>query len=492
MRITLKVAASAFAALLIACNEQPTMPGRSGNIAADRGTSLQTGPYLNRYIVVFNDGVTDIPGLARSLTTLHGGTVRHIFEHALHGFSATFPSGAADALRRHPAVAYVEENKPIVAVNHTTQANAPWGLDRIDQRSLPLNIGYDYTATGSGVRVYIIDSGLRTTHAEFGGRASVGIDERPEDGQNGQDCAGHGTMVGGIVGGSVHGTAKNVLLIAVRVLDCEGGGSLDDLIAGFGWVAAHRVTPAVANVSIAVTDQSGNETTSQLVDIAMNGLINSGVTVSIAAGNTNKSACDVSPARVAAALTVGATTSGDVRASFSNFGNCVDLFAPGVGITSASIGSDNDTNTDSGTSYAAPFAGGVAALYLQSHSAATPSQVITAITSHATSGKLSSIGTGSPNLLLHSLFVDASISGPSSIYTPGTYTWQVNPSGGHGSGYTYKWEVTWTRTGQTWQLGTSQTQALGLSHTEGSFTLYATVKNLNSDFKAFKFVYNGF
>jgi subtilisin family serine protease len=244
------------------------------------------------------------------------------------------------------------------------------------------------------VRAYIIDTGIRTTHTQFGGRASAVFDAF---GGNGQDCNGHGTHVAGTVGGSTYGVAKSALLRAVRVLNCSGSGSTSGVISGVDWVTANHISPAVANMSL------GGGASSAL-DTAVNNSINSGVTYSIAAGNSNTDACTQSPARVAAAITVGSTTSSDARSSFSNIGTCVDIFAPGSSITSAWSTSDTATNTISGTSMATPHVTGATALYLQSHPGSSPATIRNALVNNSTTGHITNVGAGSPNRLLYTLF----------------------------------------------------------------------------------------
>jgi subtilisin family serine protease len=308
--------------------------------------------------------------------------VDRVFQHALAGFSGRMSAAAAAALAADPRVDYVEEVGVVGIV--TTQTNATWGIDRIDQHTLPLSHTYTYTSTGSGVTAYIIDTGIRTTHSEFGGRAVSGFDA--VDGGTADDCNGHGTHVSGTVGGSTYGVAKNVHLVAVRVLGCNGSGSTAGVIAGIDWATSDHApgTPAVANMSL-----GGGR--SRALDNAVRNSIADGIAYAIAAGNGNvlglaKDACRTSPARVAEAMTVSATDETDTRPVWANVGSCVDWFAPGVHITSAWIASDTDTNTISGTSMATPHTTGVAALYLELHPTATPQQVRDALFAATTAG----------------------------------------------------------------------------------------------------------
>ena len=360
-----------------------------------------------QYIVVLKDDLVmsaSVSAVAADMAATYGGEVIYTYSDALNGFTINVPleksAFAVAGLSQDDRVELVEQDT-IVAIAETdavdaNQTGAPWGLDRINQRNLPLNGVFSYTKTGAGVKVYIIDTGIRTSHTQFGGRASSGYDA--VDGSlPAADCNGHGTHVAGTVGGSTYGVAKGVSLIAVRVLNCSGSGSNSGVIAGVNWVTnqkrANPSIPAVANMSL------GGSASSAL-DTAVNNSINAGVTYAIAAGNSNANACNYSPARVGAAITVGATTSSDARASYSNYGTCLDLFAPGSSITSAWYTSDSATNTISGTSMATPHVAGVAALYLQGNTGASASAVASALNTNATSGVVTSRGTGSPNRLL--------------------------------------------------------------------------------------------
>jgi aqualysin 1 len=319
------------------------------------------------YIVVLKSGMNPT-ALAAEHTQRFGVNVGFVYRHTLSGYSAVVPATALDALRADASVAYVEADATVRA--STTQQNATWGLDRIDQANLPLSGTFTYTSTGAGVNAYVIDTGIRKTHSEFGGRAVHGVDTTGPVSVTSDDCNGHGTHVSGTIGGATYGVAKTVRLVAVRVLNCAGVGLNSGVIAGVDWVTGDHQAgqPAVANMSL-----GGGK--SVALEQAVANSIADGVTYAVAAGNETEDACTGSPSGLPAAITVGATTNTDARASFSDFGPCVDFFAPGSGITSASFLTDTGTATMSGTSMASPHVAGVAALYLQGNPGAAPQQV---------------------------------------------------------------------------------------------------------------------
>jgi hypothetical protein len=380
----------------------PMFSGGQGHAQNGKGKFRRTkNAIAHQYIVVLKDDVNqqDVPSVASQVALGAGGVPTHVYQHALKGFSIQLPEAAAIALSNNPRVDYVAEDGPVSS--NTTQTNPPsWGLDRIDQRDLPLNNAYTYDVNGAGVHAYVIDTGIRPTHQDFGGRASIAADF-VGDGQNGNDCNGHGTHVAGTVGGTSFGVAKGVTIHAVRVLDCGGFGAFSTVIAGVDWVTANHLSPAVANMSL------GGSAFDPL-DTAVRNSINSGVTYAISAGGSSADASGFSPARVGEAITVAASDISDVMASSSNGGTIVDLFAPGVNITSAWITSDTASVVLSGTSMASPHVAGAAALYLQSNPGAPPASVQAAIVNNASLNKISGIFiAGTPNRLLYSVLAQS-------------------------------------------------------------------------------------
>jgi subtilisin family serine protease len=348
------------------------------------------------YIVVLKDSavatkanrVAAVGDKSASLARGYGAEVRRTFGAALNGFEAGMSEAEAKRLAADPSVAYVEQNQRVSL--RATQTGATWGIDRIDQANLPLSTTYTYNTTASNVTAYIIDTGIKYTHNDFEGRATYGYDAV---GSGGVDCNGHGTHVAGTVGGRTYGVAKQVRLVGVRVLNCSGSGTNAGVIAGVNWVTQNARKPAVANMSL-----GGGASTA--LDNAVVSSINSGVTYALAAGNSSANACSSSPARVASAITVGATTSTDARASYSNYGTCLDIFAPGSAITSAWYNTNTATRSISGTSMAAPHVAGAAALVLATNTGFTPAQVRDNLVNRATPSKVTNPGTGSPNRLL--------------------------------------------------------------------------------------------
>jgi subtilisin family serine protease len=349
------------------------------------------GSVRDSYIVVLRTAdQAQVASTAGSLGKRYGGAVRRNFTATVKGFSVTMSAAAARRLAANPAVAYVEQDR-IVQLSGT-QSNPTWGLDRLDQKALPLSKSYT-SGSASNVTAYVLDTGVLTPHADFGGRARSGYDFIDSDAVA-NDCNGHGTHVAGTVGGSAYGVAKDVKLVGVKVLNCSGSGAYSQIIAGVDWVTKNAVKPAVANMSL-------GGTTSTALDDAVKRSIAAGITYALAAGNDNKDACTQSPARTPAAITVGASDSADARASFSNWGKCLDLFAPGAKILSTSKANATATTTMSGTSMASPHVAGAAALVLGANPTASPAQVRDALVNGATAGKVTGAGTGSPNLLLY-------------------------------------------------------------------------------------------
>lgn len=342
------------------------------------------------YLVVLKTGAQLDTTSAGAITSRYGGQVSRVFGHAVHGYAATLTAAQAARVAADPAVSYVEQDQRVTVTG--TQTGPTWGLDRIDQRNLPLDSSFTY-GPSSGVTAYVIDTGVNIAHQDFGGRARNGYDAVDGD-LVAQDGNGHGTFVAGVIAGTTYGVAKSANIVAVRVLDNTGSGTTAGVIAGIDWVTANAVRPAVANLSL------GGAVSSTL-DAAVRRSIAAGITYAVAAGNEGVDASTKSPARVTEALTVGATNSADAKASWSNFGSVVDLFAPGVSITSAWRTSTTATYTGSGTSFASPYVAGAAAIYLSANPSASPATVASAIVSATTSGLVTSAGTGSPNKLLY-------------------------------------------------------------------------------------------
>lgn len=362
----------------------------AGVLAAMPASASAQEAIDGQYIVVLKEQSS--PASAKQKVRNRGGKVQREFSRVLKGFSAELSESALADVRRDPAVAFVEPDR-VIALD-ATQTNPPWGLDRIDQRPLPLSSTYTYAATGANVTAYVIDTGIRLTHNDFGGRAVDGYDA-VDGALPAADCNGHGTHVAGTVGGTTYGVAKGVRLVAVRVLNCSGNGTTSGVIAGIDWVTSNHTTgAAVANMSL------GGGVSSAL-DLAVGRSIADGVTYVVAAGNSSANACNSSPARVPAAITVGSTTSSDARSSFSNYGSCLDVFAPGSSITSAWYTSNTAASTISGTSMASPHVAGAAAVILQGTPSAAPAAVRDRIYSEATQNAISNPGSGSPNRLLY-------------------------------------------------------------------------------------------
>ncbi|MBW3573054.1 MAG: S8 family peptidase [Gemmatimonadetes bacterium] len=370
---------------LAACSDQTPVSGRATTAAPL--LSAGANAIAGAYVVVLNEGAD-----ARSVAAVAGVDPTYVYGAAINGFAASLNEGQLNALRHNPAVSYIEQDGRVEL--QTTQSSATWGIDRIDQRGLPLSGTYNYNNTASTVRAYVIDTGIDAGHAEFEGRAQTVYDAF---GGNGNDCNGHGTHVAGTISGKLYGVAKKSMPRGVRVLDCNGSGSYSGIIAGVDWVRANHIKPAVANMSL-----GGGASTS--VDDAVKNLSNAGVFVAVAAGNSNANACNYSPARAAygtAIAGVAASTSTDYKANYSNYGNCVDLYAPGSSIKSAWIGSGTtETNTISGTSMASPHVAGVGALYKGVYGDVSSATVHNWIINNATTGVIKSNPTGTPNRLL--------------------------------------------------------------------------------------------
>ncbi|MEP6622416.1 MAG: S8 family serine peptidase [bacterium] len=466
--------------LLSACADSSSISS-SGSARAPSAAPLRLSsgvPAPGRYIVVLKNDLVSASAVD-AMAAEYPGEVTQRYHAALNGLAMSLGDADLTKVRNDPRVAYVEQDAVFSVA--TTQTSAPWGVDRIDQRALPLNSTYTYAADGSGVTVYILDTGINYSHTEYAGRAFPGIDEITPGG-NASDCFGHGTSVAGLVGGTTYGVAKRVRMVSVRVLDCTGHNLNSSIIAGVDWVTANRTLPAVANMSI----QGGF---SSALNQAIQNSIARGVTFAVAAGNHAADACTESPGSTPGAIAAGATDITDGFASFSDFGSCVALNAPGANITTSAFDSSNSAiTTGSGTSFSAPHVAGAAALYLQLNPSATPAQVRAALISNATPNVVAGAPPGTPNLLLYTGFIGGGGGGPAPV---ANFTWAcptlqctLDAASSTGSLVSYSWNWGNGR-GETRSTPTAKntwaapgTYAVTLTVTDGSGRRASMVKQV--------------
>ncbi|MFS8096680.1 S8 family serine peptidase [Lentzea alba] len=459
---------AAVAAVGTALLVQPAAAQPEGQIVAESAPNAVQDSYI---VVLKDNGMarTEVAGRAGGLASRYSAKVGFTYKAAFKGFSATMSAKQAKRLAADPDVLYVEQDRTVQVL--ADQLNPPsWGLDRVDQADLPLNSKYSYSTGASNVTAYVIDTGINYDHADFGGRATFGFDAFT-DGRNGKDCQGHGTHVAGTVGGTSYGVAKNVKLKAVRVLNCQGGGSVSTEAAGVDWVTANAVLPAVANMSLYTG--TANEP-SRVLDDAVGASIRAGVSYVVAAGNFNDDSCKYSPQRVRETINVMATARTDARASFSSFGTCSDLFAPGQDIVSASYNNNSGSATMSGTSMASPHVAGAAALYLADNPSKTPAEVHSAILAAATPNKVTNPGANTANLLLRTNsggVPGVSVANPGNQTTAlnGSANLQLSASGGTAP---YTWSATGLPTGLS--IGSGTGLVTGTASVAGTYNVTVT------------------
>lgn len=429
-------------------------------------------PVQGQYIVMLKDHVARLSGetrraapvavAAKAIAAMHGAKVTHSFSNVLRGFVVKADDQALARLLADPRVDYVQEDGQVHAL--ATQFNPPWGLDRIDQNALPLSGTYTYEYTARPPRIYVIDTGIRSDHTEFTGRIGNGVSFVNGDPST-EDCQGHGTHVAGIAAGTTWGVAKNAIVHPVRIMGCSGTATFSATAQGMDWVAANRILPAVANLSFGSTHPL------ELLDTAASNLIASGVTLVVGAGNQNNTACQFSPARVPAVITVGATDRNDRKWLQSAIGPCVDVFAPGVAIKSAYYRTSTDTYTTDGTSQAAPHVAGAIARYLNIFPDTTPAQMSNVMIAAATPNAVINAGAGSPNRLLYI---------PELAGSPPTISSFLCPDYANSGGGTYFCSLTYnsaTPAAVTWPDGSNGNTYSNYCSARGLQTVNASVSN---------------